>query len=606
MNKKYKYLIIVFLIVVTCVAFGRIVANDFTNFDDTVYVTTNQHVQTGLTWEGLHWAFTTNYAGFWHPLTWLSLMLDYQLYGLKAGGYHLTSLMFHVLTTLLLFWLFHRMTGALWRSAFVAALFAIHPLHVESVAWIAERKDTLSGFFWMLTLCLYVYYTEKPVFQRYLLVLLSFACGLMSKSMLVTLPVIMILLDYWPLQRLRHQKTPDDSVSVLSVSNDDNRRKTKSKKGARKKNIFVPGLQKSARPKPEGIIPLWQLKEKIPFFLLSIIFMVVTFYAQHQTAYKTFSMDSRILNAFVSYMTYVVNIFYPLNLAVFYPFSVQIPAIKVLAAVILLLMITMAVIVAIRRLPYLVVGWFWFLVTLIPVIGLIQVGKHAMADRYMYLSSIGISIMLAWGMPQLFKREDLRRKILLPAALAAILVLSILTWRQCGYWENSIELFNHALNVTENNYIAHTNLGIALAEKGEIDQAVFHYQAALQIQPDDGNAHFNLANALQKQGKTGEAIVHYREAVKSNPNYSKAHNNLGVCLEAQGLRDEAIVHYLEALRIEPDNPGFHFNLGIALGRKGNLKAAIEHFREAIYLKPDYEEARRVLRLALDIQKQQNR
>jgi tetratricopeptide (TPR) repeat protein len=605
MNKKYKYLIIVFLIVASFIAFGRIAGNDFTNFDDTVYVTTNQHVQTGLTWKGFHWAFTNADAGFWHPLTWLSLMLDYQLYGLKAGGYHMTSLMLHVLTTLLLFWLFHRMTGALWRSAFVAALFAIHPLHVESVAWIAERKDTLSGFFWMLTLCLYVYYTEKPIFQRYLLVLLSFVCGLMSKSMLVTLPVIMIMLDYWPLQRLREQSTPAASAAPLAASNYDTRRKTKSKKGARKGIISVSGVQKSAKPKPEGIIPIWQLKEKIPFFLLSIIFMAVTFYAQHQKDYKTFSLDSRILNAFVSYLTYLSQIFWPLNLAVFYPFPDHIPALKVLAAVILLLIITIAVILAIKRLPYFVVGWFWFLVTLAPVIGIIQVGKHAMADRYMYLSSIGISIMLAWGMPLLFRREDLR-KILLPMALSAILVLSVVTWRQCGYWENSIELFNHALNVTKNNYLAHTNLGVALAEKGELDQAVFHYQTALQIQPDDGNAHFNLANALQKQGKTDEAIVHYREAVKYNPNYSKAHNNLGVYLETQGLLDEAIVHYREALRIEPNNPGFHFNLGIALGKEGNLKAAIEHFQEAIYLKPDYIEARRVLRLALDIQQRQNR
>jgi protein O-mannosyl-transferase len=282
MKNKYKYLIIILLIATSLAAFGRILANDFTNFDDTVYVTTNQHVQNGLTWEGLHWALTDANSGFWHPLTWLSLMLDYQLYGLKAGGYHMTSLMLHILTTLLLFWLFHRMTGAIWRSAFVAALFAIHPLHVESVAWIAERKDTLSGFFWMLTLCLYVYYTEKPVFQRYLTTLLSFACGLMSKSMLVTLPVIMILIDYWPLQRLRQRSASVDLAGALPVSNNDNRLKTKAKKGVRKKNISVPVMQKVLKPKPEGIIPLWQLKEKFPFFLLSVIFMVVTFHAQHQ------------------------------------------------------------------------------------------------------------------------------------------------------------------------------------------------------------------------------------------------------------------------------------------------------------------------------------
>ena len=604
MDKKYKYLIVVLLIIISFIAFSRILGNDFINLDDTVYVTTNHYVQTGLTFEGLHWALTTAHAGFWHPLTWLSLMLEHELYGLKAGGYHITSLILHILTTLLLFLLFYRMTGALWRSAFVAAFFAIHPLHVESVAWIAERKDTLSGFFWMLTLCLYVYYTEKPVIQRYVLMLLSFACGLMSKSMLVTLPVIMILLDFWPLGRFRQQIVSVNSADVAPVSSDKNRQKIKSKKGARKGNISVLDVPKMTKTKPEGIIPLWQLKEKIPLFLLSIIFMVLTFYAQHQKVYKTFPLDSRIINALVSYLIYLKKIFWPQNLAVFYPFPDHLSVFAALAALILLLTITIAVVVAIKRLPYFFVGWFWFMVTLVPVIGIIQVGKHAMADRYTYLSSIGISIMLAWGTPLIFKREDIRRKVLFPASITFLLVLAVLTWRQCGYWKNSIELFSHTLQITNDNYLAHTNLGVALAKEGKIDQAIFHYRSALQINPTDDNANYNLGNALQKQGKTEEAIFYYREAVKSNPNYSNAHNNLGVYLDAQGQHDEAIYHYRQALLVEPGNPGIHFNLGMAFGRKGDLKVAIEHFQTAIFLKPDYEEARRMLRLTMEIEQRQ--
>ena len=604
MKKKYTYLIVIFLIVVSFIAYGRISGNDFVNLDDTVYVTTNNYVQAGLTSEGLHWALTSAYAGFWHPLTWLSLMLDYELYGLKAGGYHITSLILHILTTLLLFWLFHRMTGALWRSAFVAAFFAIHPLHVESVAWIAERKDTLSGLFWMLTLCLYAYYTEKPVIQRYALVLLSFVCGLMSKPMLMTLPAIMILLDYWPLGRLQQQRV-SEMPDVTPVSgNKKKRRKDKSKKDSKKANISVPVVPKITKARPEGTILLWQIKEKTPFFLLTIIFMVVTFYAQHQKVYKTFPLDSRIINSFVSYLIYLEKIFWPQNLAVFYPFPDHISLFMFLAALLSLTVITIAVVVKIKSMPYFFVGWLWFIITLSPVIGIIQVGNHAMADRYTYLSSIGISIILAWGVPLIFKREDIRRKVLFPAAIAFLLGLTVLTWLQCGYWKNSIELFNHALSVTNNNNLAHTNLGIALAKEGKIDQAIFHYRSALQINPTDSNANYNLGNALQKEGKTEEAIFYYREAVKSNANYSKALNNLGACLDAQGQHDEAIYYYRQALLVEPGNSGIYFNMGMALGRKGNLKEALENFQTAISLKPNYEEARRMLQLTMEIEKHQ--
>jgi predicted TPR repeat methyltransferase len=569
--KKQILIVYIVLIVATLAVYWQVNQFDFINLDDPVYVIENKNIQSGITSNGVQWAFRTTYAQFWHPLTWLSLMFDYQIHGLNAGGYHLTNLILHLMSTLMLFWLFNRMTGAIWRSAFVAALFALHPLHVESVAWIAERKDVLSAFFWMLTLCLYVSYTEKPVTNRYLLVLLCFACGLMSKSMIVTLPLVIILLDYWPLCRLQQQKIVTNMTEKVPNSTNSVRQKTKTKKGALKQNISPPNYQKLSEAKIAGIIPLWQIKEKIPFFILTAVFSILTLYAQYKPSFKGFSLSSRIANAPVSFVTYLEKTFWPHDLAIFYPFSDQLPVWQILGATLLIIVISTAVIVTVKRMPYLFVGWLWYAITLLPVIGIVQVGKHAMADRYTYLPLIGISIMLAWGIPSLIKIEETQKKILLPVGVVFLANLSFLTWQQCGYWKNSIELFSHTLQVTKNNYLAHTNLGVALIKDGKAEEGISHYYEALQIKPDDSNAHYNLANALKKQGAIDEAIAHYREAIKWNPYYSKAHNNLGVCLEAQGLRDEAIIHYRQALQIEPANPGFHFNLVMVLGRKGVLK-----------------------------------
>jgi len=570
-SRKQILIVYIVLIVATLAVYWQVNQFDFINLDDPVYVTENKNIQSGITLNGVQWAFSTTYAQFWHPLTWLSLMLDYQLHGLNAGGYHLTNLILHLMSTLLLFWLFNRMTGAIWRSAFVAALFAFHPLHVESVAWIAERKDVLSAFFWMLTLCLYVYYTEKPVTKRYLFVLLCFACGLMSKSMIVTLPLVLILLDYWPLGRLQQQKIGTNMTEVVPVSTNQERKNTKSKKGALKKNVSPPIDRKLFEAKIAGIIPLWQIREKIPFFIISAIFTILTLYAQYKPSFKGFSLSSRIANVPVSFVTYLEKTFWPHELAIFYPFTDQLPAWQVLGATLLIIVISAAVIVTVRRMPYLFVGWLWYAITLLPVIGIVQVGKHAMADRYTYLPLIGISVMLAWGIPSLIKRDETRKIVLFPAGAVSLAILSFLTWQQCGYWKNSTTIFRHALQVTKNNYLAHTNLGVALVKVGKTGEGISHYHDALQIKPDDSNAHYNLANAVKKQGAIDEAIAHYREAVKWNPDYSKAHNNLGVCLEAQGLRDEAIIHYRQALQIEPANQGFNFNLVMALGRKGVLK-----------------------------------
>ncbi len=598
-DKTKKYIIIALLIIICLVAYGRILGNDFVNIDDPVYVTENRNIQSGITLEGFHWAFSTTYAQFWHPLTWLSLMFDYQLYGLKPGGYHLTNLLLHIMSALLLFWLFNRMTGTIWRSAFIAALFALHPLHVESVAWIAERKDVLSAFFWMLTFCLYVYYTEKPATKRYLLVLLCFACGLMSKSMIVTLPIVMILLDYWPLGRLGSRKAEPHLPDPMPGRSEKRQQKTRLKKGAQQKNVSPTNIQKVTEKKIAGIIPLWQLQEKIPFFIVSAAFTIITLYAQYKPDFKGFSLSSRIANAPVSFVTYLGKTFWPYDLAVFYPFSDQLPVWQVLGAALLILIISAAVIVTVKRLPYLFVGWFWYAITLLPVIGIVQVGKHAMADRYTYIPLIGISIMLVWGIPLLIKREEIRKTILFPVGVICIAILSFLTWQQCGYWKNSTILFNHALQVTKENYMAHTNLGVALAAERKNEEAIEHYEAALRIKYNDDTVHYNLGNVLYRLGRTEETLHHYQEAVRINPNYSKAHNNLGLILTNQNKYEEAIYHYRQALRINPGDPGFYLNLGVAQARKGEWQEAIDQFRTAIAINPAYEEARRVLRLTLE-------
>ena len=570
-SNKQILIVYVLLMVATLAVFWQVNQFDFINLDDPVYVTENKSIQSGITSNGVKWAFSTTYAQFWHPLTWLSLMFDYQLHGLNAGGYHLTNLILHLLSTLLLFWLFNRMTGAIWRSAFVAALFALHPLHVESVAWISERKDVLSAFFWMLALCLYVYYTEKPVTKRYLLVLLCFACGLMSKSMIVTLPLVLILLDYWPLGRLQRQKIGTNMKEKVPVSTNSGQKKTKTKKGALKEKTYLPTNQKLSEAKIAGIIPLWQIMEKIPFFILSAIFTILTLYAQYKPSFKGFSLSSRMANAPVSFVAYLEKTFWPHDLAVFYPFSDQLPVWQVLGSTLLIIVVSAVVIVTVKRMPYLFVGWLWYAITLLPVIGIVQVGKHAMADRYTYLPLIGIIIMLAWGIPSLIKHEETQKIVLFPAGVVSLAVLSFLTWQQCGYWKNSTTLFSHTLKVTKNNDLAHYNLGLAMKDQGKMEEALNEFRKTINIKPSCGDAH----------------------------------NNMGIVFEMHFKKNsEAIYHYRQALQIDSNNPGTHFNLGIALAKNGEVKEAIENFRLAINLKPDYEEARWALKLAQELEKRQ--
>jgi protein O-mannosyl-transferase len=540
---RQKLIVYIVLTVVTLAVFWQVNQYDFINLDDSAYVTENSHIQSGITLDGLRWAFSTTSAEFWHPLTWLSLMFDYQLFGLNAGGYHLTNLILHIMSALLLFWLFNRMTGAIWRSAFVAALFALHPLRVESVAWIAERKDVLSAFFWMLTLCLYVYYTEKPVIRRYLLVLLCFACGLMSKSIVVTLPVIMIFLDYWPLGRLQSQKNEIHLTNIAPVS--------KNKEGVLNENISPSNDRKLSETKFLGIIPLWQLWEKIPFFVFSLIFSTITLYAQ--PIVKHYPWSFRLANAPVSFVTYLAKIFWPHDLAVFYPFSEQLPIVQVWGAALLILAISVAVIITVKRLPYLFVGWLWYAITILPVIGIIQIGNAAMADRFTYLPSIGIAIMLAWGTPLLFPREDIRKNILFPVGIIFLTIISFLSWNQCGYWKDSIILWSHTIKVTNYNWFAYNCRGKAYFSFGYYREAIEDFSRVIEIKPADyADDYFNRGTAYLYRGNHRQAIEDLNKAIEFKPDYANAYINRGTAYLYLGNYKQVFEDLNMAIEIKPD------------------------------------------------------
>jgi len=530
---------------VTLAVFWQVSQYDFISLDDAVYVKDNTHIQSGITLERIRWAFSTTYAEFWHPLTWLSLMLDYQLFGLNAGGYHMTNLILHILSTLLLFWFFNRMTGAIWRSAIVAAFFALHPLHVESIAWIAERKDVLSAFFWMLTLCLYVYYTEKPVIRRYLLVLFSFICALLSKPMVITLPVIMILLDYWPLKRFESKKD----------------------------NLII-----------------WQLKEKVPLFILSAVFSVITLFAQPSV--KGFPLSSRLANAPVAFMTYLEKTFWPHNLAVFYPFPAQIPAWQVIGASLLIIAITSVVIAMVKRLPYLFVGWFWYAIIILPVIGIIQVGNHSMADRYHYISSIGIAVMLAWGLPSLIKSAKAGEKYLFLSGIIFMAIMAVLTWQQCGYWKNNIKIFSHALQVTKDNYLAHNSFGIALSYAGENEKAIEHCNRAIRIKPDYASAYIGRGFAYYNTGRYEQALENLNIANRLQPNNVNTYLNKGITYNKLRHFHMAIENYNKAIQIQPERADFYNSRGYSYYDLNQYHNAIEDYNKAINLKPDYVDAYR--------------
>lgn len=554
-DRRKVVLICLFLIAATLAVYWPVRHYEFTNYDDNVYITENHYVQSGLTPKSISWALTARYHSNWLPLVWLSYMLDYEFYGLSPGGYHLTNVFLHIANSLLLFLVLRKMTGALWQCGFVASLFALHPLHVESVAWIAERKDVLSTFFWMLTMWSYARFVERPKFNRYLLVLLVFLLGLMAKPMLVTLPFVLLLLDYWPLGRLRFAKQGNKSNH------------------GRQLTVFHAIL------------------EKIPLFFITTIFCFSTFLIQKGGGAVDYSISLRIrlFNAVVSYVSYLDKTIRPFQLAVLYPYPASFPVWHVVCASLFLVFTFLLAIRTVRKCPYFAVGWLWYFGTLIPVIGLVQVGMQAMADRYTYVPLIGIFIIFAWGIPDLTARWR-HRTIGLSVMAAAVLLFLIRTASlQVTHWADSISLFSHAVSVTENNYVAHTNLGNELFHRKLLKEAIAQHSEALRINPRSAGAHSNLGLALVEQGKTEEAIEHYIEALRIDPEFNKARCNLGLALAKQDRIQEAIEHYNEALRLDPDFAEAHCNLGNVLVKLDRIQEAIQHYNEALRINPIFVE-----------------
>jgi protein O-mannosyl-transferase len=553
------------LTVATLLVYAQVRHFEFINYDDTDYVTENIHVGRGLTAEGIVWAFTTVHAGNWHPLTWVSHMADVSLFGMNPGGHHVMNLLFHILNTVLVFLVLAKMTGAMSKSFVVAALFALHPLHVESVAWVSERKDLLSAYFWMLTLLAYFRYVAAPSIWRYLAMAACFGLGLMSKPMVVTLPFVLLLLDCWPLKRLQW--------SYL-------------KGGANGNRSVVFGL----------------IREKIPLFALSVLSAMVTVYAQTSGGavkdLDIFPPLVRIANAVVAYAAYLLKMIWPSDLAVFYPHPGMPPAWQLAGAVFLLAGITFIVLVRSKRQPYLIVGWLWYIGTLVPVIGLVQVGMQSMADRYTYIPLIGIFIMLAWGAADAVRRLRVPAHVTVLTAGMVILVSGGLAWKQTEYWENSEILFRRALDVTEDNFVVHYNLANVLARRDNPAEAIFHYRQTLRIKPGFSDAHINMGNTFSLLENNEDAVRHYRAAVKFQPENAKLHVNLAMVLDKASRPDQALDHYLKAIQLDPDNADIRYRAGNILFQAGKVVEATAHYRNAIRIAPDFTEAYYNLGVAL--------
>jgi tetratricopeptide (TPR) repeat protein len=575
-KKSFVLLIYFTLAVSTLLVFWQVRDFDFVNYDDNKYVSENPNVLNGLSSDDLYWAFTTDQASNWHPLTWFSLALDRQLFGPNPAGFHLTNLFFHIANTLLLFFVLKQMTNAIWQSAFVAALFAIHPMHVESVAWISERKDVLSTFFWMLAMLAYVRYVKKPGDARYLLVLFIFALGLMAKPMLVTFPFILLLLDYWPLNRLMPQ------------------------------TAAVAGCQKhKSVPVANNPPTLYRIViEKIPFFTLAVFSSGITFFVQQNTGamadIETLSLNNRIVNAFLSYAEYIGKMFWPSNLAVFYPLNAEgIPFWQTAACALLLLGISVFVVYLGRSQRYLPIGWFWFVAALIPVIGIVQVGLQAYADRYTYISYIGLFIMLAWGLPAFLSKwisaspvESTKRKIVLGSSMVILLTtLGICAHQQASYWKNSITLFSHAIEVTQNNYVAYDNLGNDYARLGRFTEATGAYMQAIKSKPDYIEAYFGLEFIYDKLGYYKEAVEVCKQAIRFNPDHDEVSNNLSVVYSSsRGLCQKAASCFRKQTKINPNFARAYLNLGVAYDGLGRFIEAIDAYKQAVKIKPDLAEA----------------
>jgi len=573
---RSEIIISLLLIMMTLAVYQQVRNHGFINYDDDDYVTLNPFVRDGFTWRGVSWAFKSKLHGHWHPVTWLSHMTDTEVFGPNPAGHHLTSVFLHIANTLLLFLILKRMTGALLQSAFVAALLAIHPLHVEPVAWVAGRKDVLCAFFWMLAMWSYARYAEHPGLGRYLVVLVAFMLSLMAKSTVVTLPFVLLLLDYWPLGRFQLGEA--------------GREKSKPKLG-------------SLRSIYQGPLFRRLIGEKALLFAIAGVVVVLIVFSRDvyfdtrqareygdalpQVQARLAAVEKHPFQFVLSYVDGGRKAIWPNDLAIPYTMADKAPFWQVGGGALLLLGVSFLVFWKGRRYPYLPVGWLWYLGTLVPVIRVVPFGPFVMADRYAYLPNIGLYIMVAWGIPDLLARWRYRRLILGISACVLLFSLSVCSWFQVRHWKNSETLFGRTIGITPNNWLALNNLGAALEEQGRIAEAVTHYSEAARARPMAARLQNNLGAALVKQGRVEEALECFLKAVQLNPNYADGHNNLGVVYFEQGRINDAVFHFSEAQRIDPRNVEAHKNMGLALVRQGKFDEAIRHFYEALKIRPDY-------------------
>jgi protein O-mannosyl-transferase len=551
------------LVVATCLVYAPVRHYDFVEIDDPLYVRENPHLADGLSLENVRWAFTSEYAAYWIPLTWISYMGDVEVYGrVDPGGHHLTNLVLHLANTLLLFGLLRRTTRAPVRSAFVAALFALHPLHVESVAWITERKDVLSTLFWFLGLWAYAWYAARPGWRRYLPIVACVVLGLLSKPMLVTFPFVLLLMDIWPLRRAR-----DGGASGW-----------------------------------EAWRPL--LLEKVPLLALVVAASVVTYVAQAgfgaAPSLASVPFGLRFANAIVSYATYLWMMVWPSPLTVIYPLPASVPVAQLAGASVVLAAVTAFALWGARRWPYLPVGWFWYLGTMVPVIGVVQVGVQARADRFTYVPLVGVFLMLVWACADAAAASRSRRVALAAAGLLVVGASGVQAHRQLSYWRDSVTVWTHAVESTfgVTQFDAHRSLGRILAGQGRTAEALGHFDAAVAIDPSSAEARLDLARILSEAGRPAEAARHLEQVTRADPGMIEAHIELAVLLSNAGQEDAAIREYEAALKVKPDRGDVHNNLGTLLARQERISEALSHFEQAARLGPDFETARVNMGVAL--------
>lgn len=569
-ENKSVILIILALIILTLVVYWPVQNYEFINYDDGLYVKENYRIQQGLSLKNITDTFSDFHTSNWHPLTMMSHMLDWQLFGFRAGGHHWTNVIIHIINTVLLFLLLNKLSGAVWKSVFIAALFALHPINVQSVAWISERKNVLSTFFWILTMLFYVRYVKQPDWKRYMPVFICLALGLMAKPMVVTLPFVLLLIDYWPLNRVQIFCSQNE-ISTLNK---------------RRKIFFL-------------------ILEKIPFFFLSLVSVFLTIYGAKYSrtvaSLESLPLSVRIPNSINSYVLYIKKLFWPNDLAIFYPFSL-IPLWHCFVAIIFLIGVTFLVCRYFRKYPHFFVGWFWYLGTLVPVIGIVQVGTQAMADRYAYIPFIGLFIIIAWGAEDLSSNKNVLKKIIISTAFFIIMALTMMTCNQVKVWSNTVTLFEDALKKTKNNYVAYDVLGFEAARKNENEKALMNYYMAQKSNPNFSPAYNNAGIVLIRMGRKDEALKNFEMTLKLNKFSAQAYYNIGLIFLKENNLDKSMMLFKKAIEVQPDYMEAYNNLGVVFMKKGMIKESILNFKKSLEINPFYREAQYNLQVAKSMQR----